>query len=256
MLALIRRDPLLGSPAAILRVLVALLLGTSVAEGVRTFAATATEGAMPGHFANRVYVAAALWLAPAILLLLSKTRERCRAMDLALPIEARRLWLAHTQTIWLLGLVLLAAGAGVLWGYEKIVFAIPGKIPVPDQNLELVVIPLAISLVLAVAALQSFRPGLQQVPADRSYRAVVLLMLGGGLGLGIALSKLPWFASLLPLVFAIGLTARTYHSLPPTFATSPREAESTSEPVRTAGTQEWETHAETGSGKSHSALYY
>jgi adenosylhomocysteine nucleosidase len=61
------------------------------------------------------YDSGLIWFSISPFLIFGKARERCHALDLALPIPARRLWLAHVSVLILLGLAFLAMMQRAPW---------------------------------------------------------------------------------------------------------------------------------------------
>lgn len=110
MFALLRRDPLISSNA--LKMGVVMALNAVVVAGLAAFL-SASPGMRPfGHSARLALLAIPIWISIFPFLCFGKVAERCLPFDLALPLSARTLWLAHVIALSLFGLALLAFTGG------------------------------------------------------------------------------------------------------------------------------------------------
>ena len=85
-------------------------LNTSALVGLVAFRGASTgstEASLQG-------LAMVLWFALVAPLIVGRFRRRCSRLDLALPIQSRNLWLAHTSAMVVAGTVVLAASIGVV----------------------------------------------------------------------------------------------------------------------------------------------
>ena len=130
MLALLRRDP---AVRALPRWLFVGALFASVMEGLRTFLTlgAARDGVEIETFALLLL---ALWLPLAVYLAFGGIGVRCTRFDMALPVTARRLWLAHLVGVTLSAIAVLATAAGVVRLHDWFVGSLPGNPPVPQPG--------------------------------------------------------------------------------------------------------------------------
>ncbi len=155
------------------------------------------------------------WFPLAVYLFFTLVKRRVSALDLALPLPARRLWLAHVLAIGLGGGLVLACG------FIRRALLDTGAVWNPGAEAEMIdgTLRLGAGLVIAVAVLQSRAPTLARPPlalADIVVLAVVpgvVLLLDGA-----------WVIALLVLALVLGF--HTWRSLPAAFTltpTAPRE---------------------------------
>ena len=222
MLSQLRRDPIVGSILVVKGGILALNAG--LMAGLFTILAARSESRSPGTLAGSLLLAGLIWFSISPFLLFGKARERCNALDLALPIPARRLWLAHVMALILLGLMFLALIFGTLWILLWILSRAPVDLSLHRQVLAGIFVPVAAGLVLIVVLLQRARASLCQIPRSSAYTIYSILLLCSGFALIVLLAKLPLPATLLPLVISAYFVYKTYHSLPPAFAWNPAHA--------------------------------
>jgi hypothetical protein len=220
MLALLRRDPLISSRVAKKGLFVALNAG--VLAGLATFLAASTGARTLGPIALILALLAILiWLSLIPLLLVGKVNERCLPFDMAMPISARRLWLAHVIALVSFGLMLLALTGGVLLLLFRALHQIPAASTSFPQALASLALPMAAVLILVVVLLQCMHPSLYRVPRTRKYVLYSILIACLALGLILTLAVLPPWTVFAPLALALWIGYRTYHSVPPAFSLVP-----------------------------------
>ncbi len=222
MLSLMRRDPILGSMTSLWGGVVALNAG--VLAGFVTTLSARSASRTPGGMTGTLFLAGLIWFSISLFLLFGKSRERCRTMDLALPIPARRLWLAHVSVLILLGLVFLAMTMAILWILFWAFRNAPVDFSMFKQALTGLTLPFVAGLVLVVVLLQRFKASLCRIPRSRLCTAYSILLLASGFGLILLLEMLPAPAALVPLGLGFILGYRTYRSLPAGFTWMPAEA--------------------------------
>ncbi len=183
------------------------------------FAYRAVGGPAPGPPA----LTAVLWCAVVPFLAFGLTCRRCGAFDLALPLSARRLWLAHVAAVLLAGALILAVSAALAVALSSVAVRLVGS-GEPGLDLWRLAIHLAVGLGLAVAVLESWRPASAEISIDRGRALFTAASLGGILALLWLLSDLPLIWALAPLGLAVALGLRTYRSLPAAFTLVPFEA--------------------------------
>jgi hypothetical protein len=222
MLALLRRDPALR---ALPRWLIVAALFASVIEGLRTF--LTLEAARDGReIETSALLLLALWLPLAVHLAFGGIGARCTRFDMALPVTARRLWLAHLLGVTLSAGAVLATAAGVVRLHDWLVGSLRGNPPVPQPGPIGLAVPLASGMILALTILIGVQPSLQKIRAGRGYALLVLVCATGMAGLTAALVSVAPGWALLPLAVALVLGVRTYRSLPAAFSLVPLTAES------------------------------
>ncbi len=160
-----------------------------------------------------------LWVGLALYLAFGARRRGSGLLDLALPIPARRLWLAHVLAAVLGGLVLLGSSLAAL-AFRGWVEGWPAWVPALAA---VRLIPLLMAgHVLAVVALASLRPHLVEVSAGDGwiFLAVLLVWI---LPLLLGLAGVPPGWALVLFAAAATLGWRTWRQLPPALALLPRE---------------------------------
>ena len=215
MLALLRRDPLISSQVAKKGLFVALNAG--VLAGLATFLAASPGAGTLGPFARLALLAILIWLSLIPLLLIGKVNERCLPFDMAMPISARRLWLAHVIALVSFNLMLLALTGGVLLLLFRALHQIPAASASFPQALASLALPMAAVLILVVVLLQCMHPSLYRVPRTRKYVLYSILIACLALGLILTLAVLPPWTVFAPLALALWIGYRTYRSVPPAF---------------------------------------
>jgi len=251
MFGLLRRDPIIGSQSIRWGVIAAL--NASVMAGLVTSLAATSQALVLGHFANLILLATITWLNMALLPIFGKARERCRPLDMALPLPGQKLWLSHILALTLSGLGYLALTIGVLellfWVFRKAPLAFSAL----QQALGDLIVPICVCFILVVVLLQSIGPTLYRIPRTRKYTLYSFAIAISALGLILGLSVLPPLTSLVPLGLAFCLGYRTYRSVPPAFTLVPFEADASDAPASQyraeaatgqIGAQDWRQDAE------------
>jgi hypothetical protein len=160
------------------------------------------------------------WVAPVLLFLASLivffpgAGRRAREFDLALPIPARRLWLAHLGGLLAAGAIVLAATSLVyLGGLRLLTSLFESRARLLGIAGPLLCVPAA-CYVLLVAARLSLGTERQELPRG----PLGIAALAGALFLALLLARLlagsPWFLWAVPLAPAVLLLLRAYHSVP------------------------------------------
>ena len=223
MLALIRRDPIRES---LPRWILISALSASVMEGLRTFSLTATRTGLRSLDPDlqQTMTACILWVPLILFLALGNTGWRCRMFDLALPLTARRLWLAHLMAVLLGGLILLSTAVGVIGLHRLLLSTLPGRIP---ANLGLLGLytPAAAVMILAAVLTQSFQPAQYRIRLSRIGRCLFFLLLISAWGLILVLRQLHPAICCVPVLLAVWAGLRTYRSLPAGFRLVPLDAD-------------------------------
>lgn len=221
MLALLRRDP---SVRALPRWLLFAVLTASAFETLRTFL-TLRAARNDLEIETSGLLLLALWLPLTFYLAFGGSGARCARFDLAMPIAARRLWLAHFVGVTLAAIAVLATAAGVVRLHDGLVARLPGNPPVPQPGVSSLAVPLASSLMLALAILLGAQPSRYRVRIGTGYVLLVLACAAGILSLTMALGAAAAGWAIVPLAAALVLGARTYRSLPTAFTLVPLRAE-------------------------------
>ncbi|MBZ5640062.1 MAG: hypothetical protein LAO51_15045 [Acidobacteriia bacterium] len=155
----------------------------------------------------------------ALYLVLGGGKARCRVFDLALPISARRIWLAHLAAVALAGTLLVAWCVGIA--------ALPtgtvGGIDVRCPGLPGLGLLLESGMLLAAVLLQLPKPSLARIPDSRAHDAWNLLVLLGVIALLAALSGAGPAGALVPLALAAAAFVRGFRSVPEAFVVVPRD---------------------------------
>jgi len=222
MLALLRRDPLISSHA--LKMGVVMALNAALVAGLAPFLSASPGMWTFGPFGRLVLLAVPIWLSIFPFLCFAAVAERCMPFDMALPVSARTLWLAHVIALSLFGLASLAFTGGIL----HLLFSSLNKTPQYSSVFPAAWIglffPMAVSFILVAVIMQCFSPSLWCIRRTRKYISLSVLAGFGALGLILALAALPAWLAILPLVLALVLGHRTWRSVPPAFTLVPFEA--------------------------------
>jgi hypothetical protein len=243
MLTLLRRDPLIGAHTMKLGVI--MVLNALVTTGLVTFLSASPGVQTVKSFVLFLIVAIPIWLSILPLLLTGRVTERCLTFDMAMPIPARRLWLAHTIALLIFALTFIFLTCGILHLlYGLISHASARSAVFPAAWIDLV-LPLAATYMLAVVILQSGSPSLCRIPRTGNFTLLSILLASGAPGLASLLALLPGWATAIPLGAALALAYRTYRSVPPAFALIPfHPGEAPSAPKETPGAAAWTERAQ------------
>jgi hypothetical protein len=212
MLAWIRRDEALRGWAAWLMI---IAINAAVLMGL-LLSYTLARKVPPSPSALTVV----LWLGAAAYLAFGHVRVRGGAFQLALPLSARRIWIAHTLAVaWAGSLMAVTALAMVLLQAR-----ILGELPRLAIDVPALVAHLVAGVALAAVLLQAPRPELARVPVTWGYGLWVTLVLNGVQAVILLLYPLGLAAALLPLALAAAIAAWVVGRLPATFSLVPRES--------------------------------
>jgi len=163
-----------------------------------------------------------LWIPSAVYIGVNAAERRCSRFDMELPISSSDLWRAHIAAIFVAGLVILAATAGMMWfvGWAASMWLglLPAVFPGSILLLALRVIPV---LLLGISVAQSVSPSLERLPSGRRLVWSVIGAMGALFVLVLALGVLPLAVSLVPLAVAAVVVRRAYTSLPGTMVAAP-----------------------------------
>ncbi len=176
-----------------------------------------------GEAAGPPALTAMLWCAVAPFLAFGLARRRYSRLDLALPLSARRLWLAHVAAVLLAGALVLAVSLALTVSINSLAGRLQGLAASRLDVLRLAV-HLVAGLGLAVALLETVRPASATIALDRGRVLLTAASLAGVLGMLWLLAALPLAWALVPLAVALALGLRTYRSLPAAFTLVPLEA--------------------------------
>jgi len=153
-----------------------------------------------------------LWLAVAIYLSFGPIRTRCRPLDLALPLSARHLWLAHAGATVLAGTLLLTASAAVVVAYGGVL----GQ-PWTSAGLLALVVQLVAATALAVVFLQGARLEAWRVPVTAAWVLRLVVALVAILAWGLLAADGPPALALVPAALAGLLALWIHRSVPQAF---------------------------------------
>jgi hypothetical protein len=195
---------------------VVLILNTGLFIGLMTTTALRRHGQV-----SPVSLLLLGWLTLAFHLGISAGRARCRPLDLALPISARRLFVAHVSAIVLSGTVLVAACVGLAALPSQSV----GGTDVRCPGLAGIGILLEGGLLLGAALLQLPRPTLARVSASPRHVAWTVLVLSGVLPLLMALRGAGPLGTFVPLLLAAVVFAAAFSAVPRAYVAVPRDPE-------------------------------
>lgn len=217
----LRQDPMIRS---LPRWLPIAVVNTTVMLSVVTLARRLPGGSLLANpFWDHAAWALCFWAAIAISLCSPGFRTRCGPFALAMPVPSRQLWLVHQVAVILSGAAILAVSGGLVAGIASLRALAPERAPLFEPDVTRLVIHLIIGLVLATALLQSRRPGLREIPADRRFVPFLAATIFGVLLLIVMLGESPTWVSLVPLGVAIAIAVRTYRTLPESFTLVPIE---------------------------------
>ena len=149
---------------------------------------------------------------------LGPVSRRASAFDLALPIDARRQWLGH--------LAALALGGALMLGGLFLPLALVerfGELTKIDLGLGRHAVLLAATFLLAAALLEGKEPRLAETPSGGAALTRRMPVIVGVWALLLVLIALPTAVTVLPILAAGILVARTWRRLPAGFVVAPRE---------------------------------
>jgi len=213
MLAWIRQDEALrGWPVWVLLIAV----NAGVAAGLLMSLAAGSRAPVPAS-----WLVLSLWAGVAIYLAFGCVRARCRPMQLALPLSARRLWIIHALAVTLAGSVMAATAVAMMVFQARL---LGGAVP-PGLGYATMLPHLVAGVALAVVLLQAPSPRLARIPATLGYALWVLVVLGGIFGLLLLVTPLGPAGALVPLLLAVAVGLGVLRSLPAGFTLVPLEAQ-------------------------------
>jgi hypothetical protein len=223
----------------------------SALEGLRTFLARASTMGHPASTVDSAWLVLIFWLPLAAFLTFGKTHQRCSHLELTLPVPARRLWWIHVSAVAVSGILLLGVVAGVVLLRDAWLGYYTRGAIAPRSDVTALAPALLAGLLVAVAVLQTSRPGLFRIPTTR--RQVLVSMAGSLilLGLLLALVALPTVFSLATVVLATIVGWRGSRAVPAGFTLIPREPDPASgradvHPAATEARSAWERERERG----------
>ena len=182
---------------------------------------------------------AVVWFSFTIFLVFGEL-TRCSPFEMALPIPAKRLWLAHVSAVVISGAVMLAVTGGLVAGGNWLLWRLSGRWMVPVEEMRGLAVHLCAGLLLAVALLQSPLPPVHRLP--RSAVRVVLVM-AATLALVVVLNAIGAWTALLTLSLAAAVGLHRYRRVPRAFTLS-TAGETVAGPVsRDEITAGWKAHA-------------
>jgi hypothetical protein len=220
LVALLRRDPLLGQPRMLFKLMLAGLL---LAQAITLWAGVAVyrqrELTLHAGSADFARLLGSAWLILSVLLLALGANKRCTPFDLTLPIRARALWLTRV-------LVMLGAALAVICMLPPVALLVGRIRGVPGEFTDALfaMIPYLVSgSLLAVALVQARRSSLSEVPLDRPFVLHFALVVLGTLAALIGASRIGPVACAIPAAAGLIVLARTYRALPAAFRLLPRD---------------------------------
>jgi hypothetical protein len=170
----------------------------------------------PGDIYKAIFF---VWVALSIFFLNARYASRCSSsIEITWPVATRRLWLTHVLAIVFSGLALLGAIVATVGAGN----ALSGARPLLDDDLTSLAVGLGVGMILALAALQSPKVSLYEIPVRTSYVMLTTVSVGGMAGLAVLLIDRPLAWVLVPLAVALVLGFRTYRSLPNTLKLASR----------------------------------
>jgi len=146
-------------------------------------------------------------------------RPRCGALDVALPIPGRTLWLTHLVGLAAVGTLVVAGFTAIA---RTVAFPLRGAVPYHVDWLRLA-LTLESGLLLAIALLQAPQPALVRITWSRRYLGWILFVLLAVPALVLRAAASGSTASLVLLGIAALVAGWTYRSVPPALALVPRE---------------------------------
>ena len=219
----LRQDPAIRS---LPRWLPFAAFNTTLMLGLVTLARRTPHGSLLADpFWDHAAWALCFWAAVAIFLCSSGFRTRCSPFAMAMPVSPRRLWLTHLSAGLLAGAALLAVSGGLVGAIGAMAALKSARTPLFEPDVTRLMIHLMSGLVFATVLLQSRRPGLHKIPADRRFIPFLMATILGVLLLIVMLGDRPLWVSLVPLGVAIAMAVRTYRMLPSSFTLVSREPE-------------------------------
>ena len=179
-----------------------------------------------------------LWFGPALHLIGGPGARRCREFLLTLPLDGRRLWLAHVVATGaaasaVLAITLAVAWAGLAW-LSRIAVGDGAAIAALRGQLGAATVQIVSWWFLLLVALQTRRPALAQVSRGRGYAAATGLAVTLGATAIANLGPLGPATAVVPVVLGAGLGILVWRRVPQALSLAPREAQGAG-PTRTWG---------------------
>jgi len=179
-------------------------------------------GAEPGLL-DMFLTVCVLWFPAAVYLGVAAIDRRLSRFDMALPVSSRRLWTAHTLTLALSTLAIVAVTIGVTAALRELVVRRAQALAVLFvPGIVIPALAVGASMLLAAAALQAYRPGLARLPRRRATAGVVIGVLAASLVISMALAAFAPWGSIVVLAAAAVVALLTARGLPGAFVASPR----------------------------------
>ncbi len=197
--------------------IVVTALNTSVLMGVIALRNARQESAV---FPTRE-LTLVLGLALAVYLLAAGVRDRCRRIDMTLPLSTRNLWTVHSVATLLAGFLIIVASAGVLAVHLSILSSAAAFSAGTDVLVGLCA-HLAAIWFLAVMVMQSYRTDLKK-PTGRRAILISLTTAVGILAFAAFLGEHSLAIATVATAVSMILGYRTLHGLPKTFSLWPLE---------------------------------
>lgn len=172
------------------------------------------------------------WMLMSIALLAAGANQRCSGLlDLALPLDPRRLWLGHMAAVMLPLIGMLTVAMGIV----AVGNGLSGIRPLVQPGLLSFGLHIAGAFVLALALLQSSKPSLFRIRYTRGYALLTIFSIAGVLGLVVLLGTVRLVFVLIPFGAALLLFVRIYCRLPASFSLVPLEPDcgDLPDPIRT-----------------------
>jgi len=197
--------------------IVVTALNTSVLMGVIALRNARQESAV---FPTRE-LTLVLGLALAVYLLAAGVRDRCRRIDMTLPLSTRNLWTVHSVATLLAGFLIIVASAGVLAVHLSILSSVAAFSAGTDVLVGLCA-QLAAIWFLAVMVMQAYRTDLKK-PTGRRAILISLTAAVGILAFAAFLGEHSLAIATVATAVGMILGYRTLHGLPKTFSLWPLE---------------------------------
>jgi diacylglycerol kinase len=200
--------------------IVVTALNTSVLMGVIALRNARDESAV---FPTRE-LTLILGLALAVYLLAGGVRNRCRRIDMTLPLSTQSLWTVHSVASLLAGFLIIGASAGVLVIHLSNLSRVAAFSAGTDVLVGLCA-QLAAIWFLAVMVMQSYRTDLKK-PTGRRAFLISLTAVVWILASAVFVGEHPLAFSTIATAVGMILGYRTLHSLPRAFSLCPLEVSS------------------------------
>jgi hypothetical protein len=181
-----------------------------------------------------IWLLAVVWLPMGLFFFFGKVGVRCSDFDMALPVHARRLWLAHAVAVFVAGLAIALTSIGIVSLHNRFRQRL-SEGAFPDLGASGLIVPTVAGLALAVVILQSRDPSLRTIRRSPAALWTTTTVFLGVFVVMVVLENVSVFWALLPVIVALWIGSRFVRRVPGGFTLVPAEPERAGDPRSPGG---------------------